>query len=70
MITLPGVTPVSAKSDHLIQACFYRRTVNGFSLLFAAKDLTKFSLRQIHDFLAKEQMLPALRRPGSRNALA
>jgi hypothetical protein len=30
-----------------------------------AKDMTKFSPKQIHDYLAKEQLLPACKRPGT-----
>jgi hypothetical protein len=30
-----------------------------------AKDLTKFSPKQIHDYLAREQLLPACKRPGT-----
>jgi hypothetical protein len=30
-----------------------------------AKDMTKFSPRQIHDYLADEELLPACKRPGS-----
>lgn len=30
-----------------------------------AKDLTKFSPKQIHDCLAREQLLPACKRPGT-----
>ena len=29
-----------------------------------AKDMTKFSPKQIHDYLAREQLLPACKRPG------
>ncbi len=34
-----------------------------------AKDMTKFSRKQIHDHLAKEQLLPACKRPGRGNFL-
>jgi protein required for attachment to host cells len=30
-----------------------------------AKDVTKFSPKQIHDYLAREQLLPACKRPGT-----
>ena len=30
-----------------------------------AKDMTKFSPKQIHDYLAREQLLPACKRPGT-----
>jgi hypothetical protein len=31
-----------------------------------AKDMTKFSRKRIHDVLAKEQILPECKRPGTR----
>ena len=30
-----------------------------------AKDMTKFSPKQVHDYLAREQLLPACKRPGT-----
>lgn len=37
----------------------------GVEVLNVAKDMTKFSPRRIHDFLARENILPACRRPGA-----
>lgn len=37
----------------------------GQELRQIAKDMTKFSPRQIHDFLAKEDLVPPCKRPGT-----
>lgn len=37
----------------------------GLAVHKLAKDMSKFSPRQIHDHLAKEQLLPPCRRPGA-----
>ncbi|UCF55752.1 MAG: host attachment protein [Deltaproteobacteria bacterium] len=37
---------------------------HGIEVHKVAKDMSKFSPRQIHDHLAKRQLLPACRRPG------
>ena len=38
---------------------------HGFEVHKLAKDMTKFSPKQIHDHLAKEKALPACKRPGT-----
>jgi hypothetical protein len=37
---------------------------DGIEVHKVAKDMSKFSPRQIHDHLAKRQLLPAYRKPG------
>lgn len=37
----------------------------GVEVMKVAKDMTKFSSRRIHDSLAKENMLPKCRKPGT-----
>ena len=37
----------------------------GLEVNALAKDMTKFSPKQIHDYLAREQLLPACKRPGT-----
>ena len=38
---------------------------HGFEVHKLAKDMTKFSPKQIHDHLAREKVLPACKRPGT-----